>query len=127
MKKQRGAAILAVPVVLFALLVSLVSAPIAPSATCSTGSGNETVKMDMAGCHGCGQTMVCCASKNKDARQPATAARTSSDQQFLAGLHPSGTPLLYVFPVPKPRIQFSSGDFPHYSSTPLAQSCIQLI
>jgi hypothetical protein len=119
------------PVIAF--MVSLVFAPLAFStnaanagtAVCSKDSASET-----AGCMKCCSMHDCCAMEKNDAPaapQPISNSSTSSSQQILDGLAFTSLPLLFEFPPQRTVARFSHDEFPHCSTSPLAQGCIQLI
>jgi hypothetical protein len=117
--------------VFVALAISLIFAPFAVSAPATIGCGGKVAKTATTEAPKCcsNKGCRCCMRKNNapEAPQPLGTARTTSVQELLSAMPVSQLSLVCRFPFPKARIRFFAEIPAHYSSTPLAQSCIQLI
>jgi hypothetical protein len=124
MRKNGGVITAATLSVVFAFVSSIVFAPLALSAN------NARTSAALVACAKCCPMQGCCAVEKDDAPaapQPASNSAASSSQQLLEGVALACQPLLFQFPPEKTGVRFSHDDFPHCSTTPLAQGCIQLI
>jgi hypothetical protein len=113
--------------ILFALLVSLIVAPLARRAAA------QPVVMQMPGCalatcvNGCCAMMPCCAKSVEREQQPAQApAPPRTDVQFSA-IVVHVTSLFYALPVTERAFVILDEASAGHTLPPLATNCIQLI
>jgi hypothetical protein len=121
MRKKGGAGTVAMLSFVIAFVISLAVAPLGFSANADATRSPASV------CAKCCQPAGCCAVKQESAPAAPQPISAASSQQIECGLAVSGLPLLFQFPQEKADLRFSDVEFPHCSTTPLAQGCIALI
>lgn len=129
-RRGEGAMMIALRAVLFAVMASMVFAPVAVSAmSARCGDVSKATGSHSEDCRGCCPSTACCLLK-KDAvpakSLPLGAAREASLQQ-LDGVPPPCLPVLHEVSPVVAQVYFFRADFQPHGYAPLAQSCVRLI